>query len=193
MSLSSHSVMDCSRLTQSLDSLWFYTNILTCIDGQVAASFTDQRDSQERFTVTKANDAPSLLNQQNDQHQNVESMIPRCTKCGGVSTAFEAERYISKSNNSDVQQSGRERDKKETRKRRKRNNYRSGLHGMKVILGGLDLGFGVKGVNGFLRFEESCGYDQIPAVQEQITKIPPLDVAMKEHLKLWAYAVACTV
>ena len=65
-----------------------------------------------------------------------------------------------------------------------------GLYETNVVHGGLDLRFD------FDVFDvESWEYQiQMLNIQRQ-TKMPPFDndVAMKQHLKSWAYAVACTV
>ncbi|RDX61849.1 hypothetical protein CR513_59880, partial [Mucuna pruriens] len=54
------------------------------------------------------------------------------------------------------------------------------------------LGFDVKEVSGYLKFKEESYKHHIHMCQN---KMPPFhdDVAMKQHLKSWAYAVACTL
>lgn len=191
--------MDGSRVTQSLDSLWFYTNILTCRLQPSVASLTNQfepsihaNEPPKRDHLQKPNTPLFPLNH---SHQNAEKMTPRC-QLGEISSAFEevgSSEMVRKS-------SGRETEK--SRERRKRRKWKKfGVNGTKMILGGLDLGFNVKEVSGFLKFQESSSSSsphnrryQLLSTQQQ-AKLPPFDddVAMKQHLKSWAYAVACTV
>ncbi|KAK7359195.1 hypothetical protein VNO77_01145 [Canavalia gladiata] len=123
--------MDASRVEQSLDSLWFYANILTSTPHSV----------------------PSLTHQ-----------FP-------PSSAFEEPRSMPE----------RETEKRDRRKRRK---WKKATN---VMIHG---GFDVKKISGFLKFEEeSYKYHILTG------KMPSFDddVAMKQHLKAWAYAVACTI
>ncbi|KAG2410285.1 uncharacterized protein HKW66_Vig0009500 [Vigna angularis] len=153
--------MDGSRVAQTLDSLWFYTNIFACTHHPLApltdqfspsinARESPQRDLQKPFT-------PFLVNQQ-DEHRNVETLTPDCHKFGGISS-----------------EPGRERRKRERKKRRKWNS---------VVDERVDLWFDKLE-------EESYKHHEMLDIQQR-TKMPPLDdaVAMKKHLKSWAYAVA---
>ena len=187
--------MDGSRVTHSLDFLWFYTNVLTCTDEPVASS-TDQcspstiAEEPPKSDLQKPNTPLILLNQQqHDESQHAEHFTPRCHRCGEiVSSALEEDRVMMHGD-SEMVKSLKETKRRDRRKRRNKWN-KSGLNGVEVILGGLDLGFDVKEVSGFLKFqEESYEYQMLK------TKLPPFDddVAMKQHLKSWAYAVACTV
>ncbi|KAG2410236.1 uncharacterized protein HKW66_Vig0009010 [Vigna angularis] len=166
--ISAHTVaMDGSRVAQTLDSLWFYTNIFAYTHHPLTDQFppsinakeSPQRDLQKPFT-------PLLVNQQ-DEHRNAETLTPDCHKFGGISS-----------------EPGRERRKRERRKRRKWNKL-----GNNVVDERVDLWFDKLE-------EESYKHHEMLDVQQR-TKMPPLDdaVAMKKHLKSWAYAVAgeCTV
>ncbi|KAL9329441.1 hypothetical protein ACSQ67_004444 [Phaseolus vulgaris] len=169
--ISAHTVvMDGSRVAQTLDSLWFYTNIFACTHHPVApfihhfatsihAKESPERDLQKPFT-------PLPLNQQ-DEPRNVETLTPRCHKFGGISPEV------------GMVAPSRERNKREKRKRRKWNKL-----GSNVVDGRVDLWFDKLE-------EESYKQHEMLDIQQQ-SKMPPLDdaVAMKKHLKSWAYAVA---
>ncbi|KAK7400174.1 hypothetical protein VNO78_11374 [Psophocarpus tetragonolobus] len=153
-----HSIMydgSGSRVEQSLDSLWFYTNILTCRDECLTdqcAALVEAKERPKR-DLQKPN-APSFMNKQ-QECENVDNLSP-----------------------------SRETKKLERRKRRKWNKVRSS------VVGGHYLGLG------FDKFkDETWAYHYEMLNIQQQTKMLPFDddVAMKEHLKSWAYAVACTV
>ncbi|QCD84489.1 hypothetical protein DEO72_LG2g4843 [Vigna unguiculata] len=164
--ISAHTVvaMDGSRVAQTLDSLWFYTNIFASTHHHPLTPFTHQfspsinaqesphRDFQKPFT--------SFLVNQQDQHRKVETLTPECDEFGGIISS----------------ETGRERNKRERRKRRKLGNN--------VVDERVDLWFDKLE-------EESLKHHEMLHIQHQ-TKMPPLDdaVAMKKHLKSWAYAVA---
>ncbi|KAJ1426146.1 hypothetical protein SESBI_10532 [Sesbania bispinosa] len=163
--------MDASRVTQCLDSLWFYTNILTRTNHPLP-SLTDQFEPHFQKPITPL----LLLNQKHDESQKVGNL---CHRVGEISSASEEVVRV---------MPGQSERKTERRKRRKWKKY--GKNGKNEILGGLDLGFDVKEVRGFLKFQKGSYKYQM-----QQTEIPPFDddVAMKQHLKSWAYAVACSV
>ncbi|KAE9602948.1 hypothetical protein Lal_00049441 [Lupinus albus] len=149
--------MDGSRVTQDLESLWFYTNMLT--------------------TTTHDNAVPSLtppsINPNESQKKTEEERMEvelsgkvKCTKC----------------------------DEKRERKRRKRN--KSKVTKMEEVVGEFDNVKVDDDVGEFLRYDkDSSSYDrydyEIIANHHQ-NNLPPLDdvVAMKQHLKSWARAVA---
>lgn len=140
--------MDGSRVIVSLDSLWFYTNILTCSEETELPSLTHQFEAS----------IESPKRDECESQKNVENML--CHKC-------DEELGLVKGN-SEVRKSGKEKEKRGRRMRRKRNEA-------EAIFGGLGLGFDVKDLSA----------TQMPSIDD--------DVAMKQHLKSWAYAVACTV
>ncbi|KAG5029518.1 hypothetical protein D0Y65_012453 [Glycine soja] len=165
------SFMDGSRVAQSLDSLWFYTNILTCRD-EPEASLVESAPLIQAKECPKR-DLQKPITPLQHESQNVENLSPRCHKFEEVMKTMVP---------------SRETKKRETRKRRKW--HKLGLYETNVVHGGLDLRFD------FDVFDvESWEYQiQMLNIQRQ-TKMPPFDndVAMKQHLKSWAYAVACTV
>ncbi|CAJ1938681.1 unnamed protein product [Sphenostylis stenocarpa] len=167
--ISAHTVvMDGSRVAQSLDSLWFYTNVFACSDDPVVplidqfatsihAQESPERDLQKPFT-------PFRVNLQ-DEPRNGETLTPECHIFGGLSSA-----------------PSRERKKRERRERRKWNKL-----GSNVVDGRVDWWFDKLE-------EESCKHQAVLDIQQQQTKMPPFDdaEAMKEHLKSWAYAVVAS-
>ncbi|PNX78684.1 hypothetical protein L195_g034662 [Trifolium pratense] len=125
--------MDSSRVTENLDSLWFYTNILTSFTHEPAEvpSLTHPLISssiQPKTELQKPNAPLFFLNQQCES---------------AMSSSFERETEKKKK-------------KRERRMRRK----------IKMVVAS--------------------------KFKQQQSELPPFDddVAMKQHLKLWAYAVA---
>ncbi|KAK2438274.1 hypothetical protein P8452_33991 [Trifolium repens] len=136
--------MDGSRVTENLDSLWFYTNILTSFTHEPAElSLTHPLISssiQPKTELQKPNVPLFLLNQQ------CESAMTSSLKLEEIEV---------------VRKSERETMKRERRMRRKKK------------------------------------YEIVQMVaasksKQQQSEMPPFDddVAMKQHLKSWAYAVA---
>lgn len=105
------------------------------------------------------------VEEEEEEEEEPSKMVPRCPKCGEIAAGLE-------------QHIMRPTQKPEKMKRSKRK-----------VLGELDLGF-----HGKLASDSSIS---VETVEHPIhyTKMPPLDdgLAMKEHLKSWAYAVARTV
>jgi hypothetical protein len=137
--------MDGSRVTENLDSLWFYTNILTSFTHEPAElSLTHPLISpsiQPKTELQKPNAPLFLLNQQ-------------CESARSSSLKLEEKEEV-------VRKSERETMKRERRMRRKKK------------------------------------YEIVQMVaasksKQQQSEMPPFDddVAMKQHLKSWAYAVA---
>lgn len=179
--------MDCSRVAQSLDSLWFYSNILTCCrtedsvpvsvplacltdDDQLAPPpppFHDKEGDVHRPITPLC-----VLNQENESQplgvENLNLVPAGCHEIGECSSAS-------------VFQKTEKRERK-MRKKKKKNKF-GVIWGRKEIRGAVELGFGVKQVCGVL--------NQMLAT----TQLPPIDdgVVMKKHIKSWAYAVACSV
>ncbi|RZB96454.1 hypothetical protein D0Y65_020291 [Glycine soja] len=164
------SFMDLSRVAQSLDTLWFYTNILTCRDQpEPEASLIDQFAPLVHFKECPKRDLLKPITPLQHESQNVENSSPRCHKFEEVKAMVPT---------------SKETKKRERRKRRKW--HKLGIYGTNVVHGGPDLRFDY-----FDMFKEESREYQI----QWQTKMPPFDdvVAMKQHLKSWAYAVACTV
>ncbi|OIW19246.1 hypothetical protein TanjilG_20371 [Lupinus angustifolius] len=153
--------MDDSLVKQDLDSLRFYTNMLTT---------TTHDNVVPSLAPPSINPNESQKKTEEDRMEVEQSEKVKCTKC----------------------------DKKGERKGRKKN--RSKVTKKEEVVGEVELEFdNVKvddNVGGFLRYDkDSSSYDrydyEIIANHYQ-NNLPPLDdvVAMKQHLKLWAHAVA---
>ncbi|KAK9014276.1 hypothetical protein V6N11_005439 [Hibiscus sabdariffa] len=150
---------------ESLDSLWFFDNVLTLpsfLHNKVhGVPFYEDLVQEEEETKPEIQDAPST-----------EILVPRCPKCGEIAAGIELAKPT---------------EKPEKRKRRRRRRRR------RKVLGELDLGF-----HGKLASESSFSEENIARPDFEsphYSKMPLLNdgLAMKEHLKSWAYAVACTV
>ncbi|MBA0812037.1 hypothetical protein Gohar_026035, partial [Gossypium harknessii] len=112
-----------------------------------------------------------------------EIPVPRCPNCGEIAVVTDQQRV--------VQPFAKATEKPaERRKRRRRRRKRS----KRKVLGELDLGF-YGNLDSESSFSEGTyGYKSFDS-RHYIMKMPPSNdgFAMKEHLKSWAYAVACTV
>ncbi|XWS12492.1 hypothetical protein CRYUN_Cryun37aG0093700 [Craigia yunnanensis] len=162
------------KVMESLDFLWFFNNVLTLPTFQHkdhAAALDEDSVEEEEPSKHKFQEAP-----------RTEILVPRCPKCGEVAVGIEQQ----------VVQPVKEvefakpTEKPERRRRRRKRSK-------KKVLGELDLGF-----HGNLAFEswfseETYGFSNFES--QDYMKMPSLNdgLAMKEHLKSWAYAVACTV
>ncbi|KAJ7968746.1 WD repeat-containing protein 53 [Quillaja saponaria] len=185
--------MDGSRVIQSFDSLWFFTNIFSPrnVDsvGSAADEITPLNHTKElpKGELCIPN-TPIFLNHQNEL-ERAENLITRCPKCGDFAPELDAERITPV--DMEMLEFGRETEKEE--RKRKRRRKRSGLIRKRMILGALELGFDVEDFSGSWLFEETCQYQRLASARQ--LGMPPMsdDMAMKEHLKSWAYAVACIV
>ncbi|MFQ6643625.1 hypothetical protein Gotur_018512 [Gossypium turneri] len=144
-----------AKVMESLDSLWFFNNVLTLP------------------TLKHHIDRGVALNEDTVEEEEVPSkLVPRCPKCGEIAAGLE--QHI-------MQPITEDEFKKPTQKPEKMKRSKG------KVLGELDLGF-----HGKLTSDSSIS---VVTVKYPIyyTKMPPLDdgLAMKEHLKSWAYAVAC--
>lgn len=137
-------IMDGSSVTESLDSVWFYTNILT--------NSTYEPSLTHPFSPS----SPPKTDLQSES-QNIDNKTAACQKSS--SSAVEEEEAVKKSE--------RETKKRERRIRKfKKKGSSSSNNNKHEIVQMLETG--------------------------QQNEMPPLDddVAMKKHLKAWAYAVA---
>ncbi|KAL4291428.1 hypothetical protein GQ457_14G009070 [Hibiscus cannabinus] len=130
---------------------------------------------------------PLLLQQEEEEKKPSESnilhdalaaeiLVPRCPNCGEIADVGVQQQPA------DVQPVQRR--KRGGRRRRRKRSKR------KVMGDQLDLGF-----YGSCLDSESSFSEETKGQQYYYMKMPPLNdgSAMKEHLKSWAYAVACTV
>ncbi|XVF40297.1 hypothetical protein PTKIN_Ptkin01aG0102200 [Pterospermum kingtungense] len=164
--------MDGSKqVMEILDSLWFFNNVLTSPTfeqkDQAAVLHEDtvkEEESAKQKNILEA-EAPSN-----------EILVPRCPKCGvGIEQKIVQHQPVKELEFPTPESHGRRR-----RSRRKRSK--------KKAFGELDLGFHGNLASWFS--EETYGYPNFGT--QDYMKMPPLNdgLAMKEHLKSWAYAVA---
>ncbi|KAJ0016952.1 hypothetical protein Pint_10354 [Pistacia integerrima] len=178
--------MDCSQFIDTLDSLWFFSNVLSSTTQQSGHA----RDEQ---TVQEEPENPIIKVEEN------QNLGQRCCVCGEF--APELEPQVLHLEPVDLTKP-EEKIKSRRSGRRKRRSKRM-LHERRKILGELDLGFDrnmdsddLSSKSLLFDFEEttSSGYQMFGSqVHYQMNmKMPPLEdgMAMKEHLKSWAYAVA---
>ncbi|CAL0306466.1 unnamed protein product [Lupinus luteus] len=148
--------MDGSRVSQDLESHWFYTNMLTTTNDNAVPSLTPPS-----INPNESQKEPEEEGMEVELSEKVKG-----TKCG----------------------------KRRERKRRKKNSSKvTEMEEVELEFDNVkvDDNFG-----GFLRYDkDSSSYDrydyEIIANHYQ-NNLPPLDdvVAMKQHLKSWAHAVA---
>ena len=183
--------MEGSQLIQSLESLWFFTNVVSSRASH-ARNRTKEDSPQPMTPVLQT----SLQN--HEDSPKPEFFTPKCLKCGDF--AAEIEEHNGDQPNIKIEgvEIPKPTKKEEKRKRRERRRRRS----KRKILGELGLGFDkssdyYKLDYGFGMFndEEARGYGMFGSQRQHQVKMPPLNdgMAMKEHLKSWAYAVASTV
>ncbi|KAK8618508.1 hypothetical protein V6N13_132497 [Hibiscus sabdariffa] len=159
--------MDASKkFMENFESLWFFNNVLT---------LTPPLHQEEE---KKPSDSKIL----HDVLAAAEILVPRCPNCGEIADV-ELEQRPEVQPVQAAEFARPERRKRGGRRRRRKRSKRK-------VLGELDLGF-----YGNLDSESSFSEETKGQCQYYYMKMPPLNdgSAMKEHLKSWAYAVACTV
>lgn len=164
---------------ESIDSLWFYGNVFcsrTTVSDLGAANSTPIKHVEEPVIeqVLKPM-SPIVQDHKNESESEAGNSIPVTPRCAEVAEAVE---YYCPSPR-----------EKEQRRRRRRSRSKRGLQrNRRKILGELDLGVPVKAEDSgsnWILLEENWGYNSQFNLSD--------NMAMKEHLKTWAYAVACTV
>ncbi|GMI93500.1 hypothetical protein HRI_003019300 [Hibiscus trionum] len=161
--------MDASKKAmENFDSLWFFNNVLT---------LTTPFQHKQKFSIEEEEDTveeemkPPESMILHDVRAGSEILVPRCPNCGEIADVGTEQRRAVQP----IQVAEMEYTKPERRKRGRRSKRK------------LDLGY-----YGSLDSESSFS-DETNGLY--YLKMPPLNdgFAMKEHLKSWAYAVACTV
>lgn len=163
---------------ESIDSLWFYSNVFcsrTTVSDLGAANSTPIEHVEEPVVEEVLKPvSPIVQNHNNESESEAGDLIPVRPRCAEVAEAME---YYCPSPRETEQ------------RRRRRSRSKRGLQrNRRKILGELDLGVPVKAeVSGsnWILLEENWGYNNQFNLSD--------NMAMKEHLKTWAYAVACTV
>lgn len=164
---------------ESIDSLWFYGNVFcsrTTVSDLGAANSTPIKHVEEPVIEQALKPmSPIAQDHKNESESEAGNSIPVTPRCAEVAEAVE---YYCPSPR-----------EKEQRRRRRRSRSKRGLQrNRRKILGELDLGVPVKAEDSgsnWILLEENWGYNSQFNLSD--------NMAMKEHLKTWAYAVACTV
>ncbi|MBA0729722.1 hypothetical protein Golax_020289 [Gossypium laxum] len=172
------------KVMESFDYLWFFNNVLTLtplhhkLNPPPTAPSVDVDTADEQ----KPPKPDILLHEAAAPVPGSEIPVPRCPNCGEIAVVTDQQRV--------VQPFAKATEKPaERRKRRRRRRKRS----KRKVLGELDLGF-YGNLDSESSFSEGTyGYKSFDS-RHYIMKMPPSNdgFAMKEHLKSWAYAVACT-
>ncbi|GMI77690.1 hypothetical protein HRI_001438300 [Hibiscus trionum] len=157
--------MDASKKAmENFDSLWFFNNVLSpCLQ-------------EEEDTVEEEN-KPNILH---NVPVGAEILVPRCPNCGEIADVGVEQRQAVQPVQA-AEFAKPERRKRGGRRRRRRRSKRK-------VGGELDSGF-------YGNLDSESSFSEETKGQYYYRKMPPFNdgSAMKEHLKLWAYAVACTV
>ncbi|PON87255.1 hypothetical protein TorRG33x02_168910 [Trema orientale] len=167
--------MDCSVVVESLESLWFFSNVFSYSSsssqavGPISGEDTPPKHVEE--TVTEEISQPFSGNLQKRPNQS-----PLCAEKPVQVEPGESDSAESPSPGSTVEgdkRTGRSRGKGKSLKCRRK------------TLGEMDFGFYGKEI-----LEEKYG-----GLYDRYKDMPPINdnMAMKEHIKSWAYTVACSV
>lgn len=156
-----------SRVMESLDSLWFFNNVLSPRKQSLGSATDDEitTDNHVKEEPPEPN-TPILQNQLKELSSaaEIESQDVKPAEMGSP----------------ELQRSMEMKQRRRTRRRSKR----SLIQRRKNVSGELDLS--VEDVTGCWMFVETCRHQSImPSFNDT--------AAMKEHLKSWAYAVAVAV
>ncbi|KAJ6396727.1 hypothetical protein OIU77_021704 [Salix suchowensis] len=182
--------MEGSQLIQSLESLWFFSNVVSSRASR-ARNRTKEDSPQPMTPILQT----SLQN--HEDSPKPEFTTPKCLKCGDFAAEIEEQnedRPNTKIEGVEIPKPAKKEEKRKRRERRRRSKRK--------ILGEPGSGFDKSSSYYKLDYgfemsndEEKRGYGMFGSHRQHQAKMPPLNdgTAMKEHLKSWAYAVACTV
>ncbi|XVE51491.1 hypothetical protein DITRI_Ditri02bG0045400 [Diplodiscus trichospermus] len=156
------------KVMESFDSLWFFNNVLTLT---TTFQHNDHAAALDEDTVGKEEPSKHRI-----------QVVPRCPNCGEIAVGVEQQMVQPVK----IVESAKPTEKPERKRRRRKRSKRK-------VLGELDLGFHGNLASESSFSEETYGLSNFQS--QDYSKMPPLNdgLAMKEHLKSWAYAVACTV
>ncbi|KAF8411067.1 hypothetical protein HHK36_003606 [Tetracentron sinense] len=185
--------MDGQMIIESLDSLWFFSNILS----STPSNFTyisDGETTQSHLPESPKTDQPEprtpILQKQQIQSPDSEILFQKSSKSSDVMMKLDKMGVLETSESEQRRRRGKRSCKLSAEGRGKSN----GEQEFSQVQGLSDLGFYMIEVGlGLGRMEKTCGYGR--SGSPSLLKMPPFTdgMAMKEHLKSWAYAVACTV
>lgn len=172
---------------ESLDSLWFYSNVFSSrasVSGS-GSHFTNHVKEEHAIEEVLKPVLQIVEDQKIEPESEARDLIPLTPKCAEVAMSTDkgdvaevVEYYCPSSSPRD----------KEQRRRRRSRSKRGLQRNKRRILGELDLGLHVKAEaawGDWIFLEENFGYKNQFNLND--------NMAMKEHLKTWAHAVACTV
>ncbi|OMO76151.1 hypothetical protein CCACVL1_15853 [Corchorus capsularis] len=190
------------EVMESLDSLWFFSNVLSFTKlepkGDLATTAIDEEDNivkeeEEEEEESKEKTQSNSQNLQNEAPASSENWVSiRCPKCGEMGVEFEQQIMKPVKEVEFAEAEPKEKQPEIRRRRRSKRRKRS----KRKVLGELDFGFHGGNLDSESWFSEESnikGYGNFET--QHYTKMPPLNdgLAMKQHLKSWAHAVACTV
>ncbi|KAI6705422.1 hypothetical protein NL676_008384 [Syzygium grande] len=201
--------MEGSWGVESLDSLWFFGNVLSRARPSPSAAEAEETDEKGGGGGGGGEPVKNQADGPEDEAgaarakpvaQSGENSLPRCPWCGNLD-AGAAELSLGGMKSSAVEaggtpESAEEESTLKERMRRSKRRQRS----RRTFRGELDLGCDGKDLSGFEENHFLWNYRQgfgaaseIQAMKKKM--LPPLSdgVAMREHLRSWAVAVACAV
>ncbi|KAF8028619.1 hypothetical protein BT93_E1299 [Corymbia citriodora subsp. variegata] len=185
-----------SWAVESLDSLWFFSNVLSRARPLSPAAEPEETEEKGggggKPVKNQANGPEDEAARAKPVATTTEDSLPRCPRCGnldaGVMKSFAVEAVGTPG-------SAEEEPKLKEKMRRSRRRQRS----RRTFSGELDLGcygeeFSGFEENRFLVNRRRRGFGVASGVQA-MKEMPPLSdgIAMREHLRSWAIAVACAV
>ncbi|KAI3414785.1 uncharacterized protein J3R85_015820 [Psidium guajava] len=198
--------MECLWAVECLNSLWFFGNIFSGawpLSSAAAAKETEEKEPVEN----QANEPEDEAAQAKPVAQTSEDPLLQCPRCGnldaevaepGATTSPTGEAAGTPESAEEEPKLDERRGRSKRRKRRKRSK-RMFYERRRRAPGELDLGCEGKEFHGleenhFLGSRRG-GFGVAGEIQAMKEEMPPLSdgIAMREHLRSWAIAVACAV
>ncbi|VVA35289.1 PREDICTED: POPTR_0004s05840g [Prunus dulcis] len=157
-------------MEETMDSLWFFSNVFFSSRATILGPIEPVEEAVKEECSKPM--SPIAQNQQKNSPPEAQMLVPLCPKCEepeSLKLDMEVvEYYYSPSPRSTEKEKSR-------RRRRSKRSVQQQRHRRK-ILGELD----ELGLDDYVKENNT-----MPSISD--------NMAMKEHLKSWAYAVACTV
>lgn len=186
-------------MIESLDSVWFFSNVMSSKKiqalGRSHGDEDDRMNSKMKICGSKLEQSKpitQILETHQAQSPMDEILVPKLEEAKPITQILETQQSHFPIGEIVVSKCGgdfgsEERKRSKTRARKKKNTQKN-TDG--INWGGYDFGFGLD-VNEFWMLMK--GYDEERRFTSQ--NLPPFSdgLAMKQHLKSWAYAVACNV
>ncbi|KAH7568742.1 hypothetical protein JRO89_XS06G0041900 [Xanthoceras sorbifolium] len=212
--------MDGSQIIDILDSLWFFSNVISSSSkgqeklGHVTDPELLDQEEEEEAAAKPMNQAEENQ-KQNDESPGAENLVKMCPKCGEFAAEIESLKVVVEHVGQAVEELAFAHKTEEKKKassstssrtrRRRRSKKRSLFHEKRQIFREADLGFygQMESESPWLLYhdDQETTFDQYEKFgshnvnMKMKMPLPPLNdgMAMKQHLKSWAHAVACTV